>query len=86
MFSSDNGAPPASDDVNHKVGANPGWIARNHPFRGWKTLIFEVSGHTRQELDALPMPNQLAHATPDLSRAQLTAGRCESGGLCVDGA
>ncbi len=31
FYSSDNGAPPASGDVNHKVGAHPGWIARNYP-------------------------------------------------------
>merc|ERR1712217_666116 len=45
IFSSDNGAPPAGPDVNHKVGDNPGWIARNHPFRGYKSLIWE--GGTR---------------------------------------
>ena len=30
IYSSDNGAPPASADVNHQVGALPGWIARAH--------------------------------------------------------
>eukprot|EP00928_Gymnodinium_smaydae_P032485 TRINITY_DN23515_c0_g2_i1.p1 TRINITY_DN23515_c0_g2~~TRINITY_DN23515_c0_g2_i1.p1 ORF type:complete len:572 (-),score=65.13 TRINITY_DN23515_c0_g2_i1:309-2024(-) len=45
IFSSDNGAPPASPDVNHQVGTNPGWIARNYPFRGYKGLIWE--GGTR---------------------------------------
>jgi len=45
IFSSDNGAPPASADVNHQHGANPGWIARNYPFRGHKALIWE--GGTR---------------------------------------
>ena len=47
IFSSDNGAPPASDDVNHKVNKpdGAGYIARNHPFRGWKTQIWE--GGTR---------------------------------------
>ena len=46
VFSSDNGAPPASDDVNHRYGgSDPGYIARNHPFRGHKALIWE--GGTR---------------------------------------
>lgn len=40
-----NGAPPASEEVNHKQGDKPGWIARNYPMRGWKTLIWE--GGTR---------------------------------------
>merc|ERR1719440_1185531 len=40
IFSSDNGAPPASADVNHQEGQNPGWIARNYPFRGHKALIW----------------------------------------------
>ena len=42
IFSSDNGAPPASPDVNHAQGD---WIARNYPFRGHKALIWE--GGTR---------------------------------------
>jgi len=45
FFSSDNGAPPASADVNHQRGQNPGWISRNYPFRGHKALIWE--GGTR---------------------------------------
>jgi arylsulfatase A-like enzyme len=37
IFSSDNGAPGASADVDHAQGPhNPGWIARNYPFRGQK--------------------------------------------------
>jgi hypothetical protein len=28
FFSSDNGAPPASTDVNHQIGQNPGGISR----------------------------------------------------------
>ena len=40
VFSSDNGAPPASGDVNHK-GADFDYIARNYPYRGWKTQIWE---------------------------------------------
>ena len=31
IYSSDNGAPPASADVNHQVGTLPGWIARTTP-------------------------------------------------------
>ena len=31
VFSSDNGAPPASEDVDHTVPGQPGWIARNYP-------------------------------------------------------
>jgi len=48
VFSSDNGAPPAGNDVNHKTahaGGGAGYIARNHPFRGWKGHIWE--GGTR---------------------------------------
>ena len=33
IYSSDNGAPPASADVNHQVGTLPGWIARAHHSR-----------------------------------------------------
>eukprot|EP01062_Namystynia_karyoxenos_P009373 TRINITY_DN13324_c0_g2_i1.p2 TRINITY_DN13324_c0_g2~~TRINITY_DN13324_c0_g2_i1.p2 ORF type:complete len:559 (+),score=164.65 TRINITY_DN13324_c0_g2_i1:78-1754(+) len=44
VFSSDNGAPPAGQ-VDHQVGKDPGWIARNYPFRGHKALIWE--GGTR---------------------------------------
>lgn len=42
IFSSDNGAPPAGDPVDHKHGADPGWIARNYPFRGWKVRVVSV--------------------------------------------
>ena len=42
IFSSDNGAPPASADVNHADGE---WIARNWPYRGHKALIWD--GGTR---------------------------------------
>jgi arylsulfatase A-like enzyme len=45
IFSSDNGAPKAGEGVDHTQGSNPGWIARNHPFRGYKSLIWE--GGTR---------------------------------------
>jgi arylsulfatase A-like enzyme len=46
IFSSDNGAPSDAPDVDHMEGpANPGWIARNYPFRGHKTQIWE--GGTR---------------------------------------
>ena len=44
VFSSDNGAPPAGGDVNHKEqgpNGSQGWIARNHPSRGQKTQIWE---------------------------------------------
>ena len=41
IFSSDNGAPKAGSDVNHQVGKNPGWIARNYPFRGNKAQGWE---------------------------------------------
>ena len=44
IFSSDNGAPP-NPGMDHQQGTNPGWIARNYPFRGCKTLIWE--GGTR---------------------------------------
>ena len=43
-FSSDNGAPSASADVNHlrpHVGGGMGDIARNYPLRGKKTYIWE---------------------------------------------
>jgi len=42
IFSSDNGAPPASADVDH---SDSEWIARNYPFRGHKALIWD--GGTR---------------------------------------
>jgi len=45
IFSSDNGAPGESPDVNHAYGPNKQWIARNYPFRGQKTQIWE--GGTR---------------------------------------
>ena len=69
---SDNGAPPASDDVNHQVGSHPGWIARNHPFRGYKTLIWE--GGTRVGQSPLPSPSthiSIHTCTPPRSGATL---------------
>ena len=43
IFSSDNGAPPDGDDVDHPRTINgiEGYIARNYPFRGYKTQIWE---------------------------------------------
>jgi arylsulfatase A-like enzyme len=40
----DNGAPPDTG-MNHQHGTNPGYIARNFPYRGHKGLIWE--GGTR---------------------------------------
>ena len=93
IFSSDNGAPPASDDVNHQVGQNPGWIARNYPFRGHKALIWEggtrVAGFVHSPL--LPksvqgtVSNALMHVTDWLPTIVNLAKGSTSRNLALDG-
>lgn len=44
VFSSDNGAPHSGDDIDHPEQVTPGsppWLARNFPYRGDKTRIWE---------------------------------------------
>lgn len=55
IFSSDNGAPPASADVDHAT--NPEYIARNYPFRGHKALIWEGGTRGKSPSAALYPPN-----------------------------
>jgi len=95
IFSSDNGAPPASDDVNHKVNKpdGAGYIARNHPFRGWKTQIWEggtrVSGFVSSPL--LPaavrgtISNELFHVTDWLPTIARIAGVATTRNFQLDG-
>mmetsp|Transcript_97776 Transcript_97776/g.276738 ORF Transcript_97776/g.276738 Transcript_97776/m.276738 type:complete len:561 (+) Transcript_97776:51-1733(+) len=59
IFSSDNGAPPASADVNHQEGSNPGWIARNYPFRGNKGLIWEGGTRVAGFVSSMILPSQV---------------------------
>eukprot|EP00035_Acanthoeca_spectabilis_P016511 m.338095 g.338095 ORF g.338095 m.338095 type:complete len:554 (+) comp16533_c6_seq7:3379-5040(+) len=93
IFSSDNGAPPASADVDHQVGQNPGWIARNYPFRGHKALIWEggtrVAGFISGDL--LPasvkgtVSNVLFHVTDWLPTIVALAGGSTAKNLALDG-
>eukprot|EP00937_MAST-01D_sp_MAST-1D-sp2_P004705 g4705.t1 len=96
VFSSDNGAPPASADVNHQQGANPGWIARNYPFRGHKALIWEggtrVAGFVHAPSEAL-VPRAargrtydgLMHLTDWLPTLARVAGASTARNLPLDG-
>lgn len=93
IFSSDNGAPPASEDVNHRRGSNPGWIARNYPFRGNKALIWEggtrVAGFVSSPL--LPAKvrgtesNELFHVTDWLPTITKLGGGNTHRNLPLDG-
>eukprot|EP00656_Telonema_subtile_P051077 TRINITY_DN6788_c0_g1_i1.p1 TRINITY_DN6788_c0_g1~~TRINITY_DN6788_c0_g1_i1.p1 ORF type:complete len:540 (+),score=121.10 TRINITY_DN6788_c0_g1_i1:104-1723(+) len=93
IFSSDNGAPPAGEDVDHKHGSNPGWIARNYPFRGNKALIWEggtrVPGFVHSPL--LPKAAQgtvsrgLYHVTDWLPTITKLAGASVSRNFALDG-
>eukprot|EP01065_Artemidia_motanka_P012589 TRINITY_DN1693_c6_g1_i1.p1 TRINITY_DN1693_c6_g1~~TRINITY_DN1693_c6_g1_i1.p1 ORF type:complete len:545 (+),score=138.71 TRINITY_DN1693_c6_g1_i1:100-1734(+) len=93
FFSSDNGAPPASEDVDHTQGKNPGWIARNYPFRGHKALIWEggtrVAGFVHSPL--LPeavqgtVSNELYHITDWLPTIVGIAGGNTKRNLPLDG-
>eukprot|EP00936_MAST-01D_sp_MAST-1D-sp1_P001908 g1908.t1 len=96
VFSSDNGAPPASADVNHQRGSNPGWIARNYPFRGHKGLIWEggvrVAGFVHSP-NAAVLPasargaryNGLMHLTDWLPTLAGLAGASTERNLPLDG-
>jgi len=57
IFSSDNGAPPASPDVNHQTP--DGYIARNYPFRGHKALIFEGGTRVAGFISSPLLPNRV---------------------------
>lgn len=93
IFSSDNGAPGASDDVDHRRGSNPGWIARNHPFRGTKSQIWEggtrVAGFVHSPL--LPAKvhgthsQELFHVTDWLPTIVKAAGGKTARNLPLDG-
>jgi arylsulfatase A-like enzyme len=76
-----------------QVGNNPGWIARNHPFRGFKTLIWEggtrVAGFVHSDL--LPasvkgtISNSLFHVTDWLPTIVAMAGGNTARNLPLDG-
>ena len=90
---SDNGAPPATDDVNHQVGKNPGWIARNHPFRGYKTLIWEGGTRVAGFIHSAMLPasvrgtvsNVMMHVTDWLPTIVALAGGSTDRNLPLDG-
>eukprot|EP00658_Telonema_sp_P-2_P006088 TRINITY_DN12316_c0_g1_i2.p1 TRINITY_DN12316_c0_g1~~TRINITY_DN12316_c0_g1_i2.p1 ORF type:complete len:562 (-),score=99.42 TRINITY_DN12316_c0_g1_i2:379-2064(-) len=93
VFSSDNGAPNAGPDVDHDHGKNPGWIARNYPFRGHKGLIWEggtrVPGFVHSPL--LPVSvkgtvsQELYHVTDWLPTLVGLAGGTTHRNLALDG-
>lgn len=93
IFSSDNGAPPGTPDVNHKVEGKPNWIARNFPLRGWKTQIWEggtrVAGFVHSPL--LPravrgtVSHELYHVTDWLPTITALAGGETARNFPLDG-
>lgn len=76
-----------------QVGENPGWIARNYPFRGHKALIWEggtrVAGFISGDL--LPasvkgtVSNVLFHVTDWLPTIVALAGGSTAKNLALDG-
>ena len=92
----DNGAPPNPAGVTHTrtpEGRAPGYIARNHPFRGHKALVWEggvrVPGFVHSPL--LPAgvrgteSHSLYHVTDWLPTIVGAAGGSTSGNLALDG-
>eukprot|EP00040_Diaphanoeca_grandis_P023814 m.130076 g.130076 ORF g.130076 m.130076 type:complete len:552 (+) comp29456_c0_seq1:134-1789(+) len=82
IFSSDNGAPPATEEVNHQHGPAPGQIARNYPFNGYKTLIWEGGTRVPGFISSPLLPasvrgtisNELYHVTDWLPTIAAIAG------------
>lgn len=97
VFSSDNGAPPAGNDVNHPEQVvphlTPNWNRRNYPYRGRKSMIFEggvrVPGFVHSPL--LPMDvrgtvsQELFHVTDWLPTLAEVAGADTSRNRPLDG-
>ena len=98
VFSSDNGAPPAGNDVDHPTPGDPAHIARNHPFRGWKGQIWEggtrVAGFVSGGTALLPAAvrgttsHKLYHVTdwlPTLAAAAGVSSAPDAPSLALDG-
>ena len=93
IFSSDNGAPQQSHDVDKAYGPNKGWIARDYPYRGWKTEIWDggtrVAGFISSPLFPKELhgtvSNKLFHVTDWLPTIVALAGGNTTRNFALDG-
>jgi arylsulfatase A-like enzyme len=79
--------------VDHQIGSNPGWIARNYPFRGHKALIWEGGTRVAGFIHSAMLPasmkgtvsNVLMHVTDWLPTIVALAGGSTDKNLPLDG-
>ena len=69
VYTSDNGAPTAGADVDHAYTRNETlgdvWYARNYPFRGWKSSLWEGGLRVPAFISSHLLPKEVHGTTND---------------------